>query len=383
MPQLYYGWDWAVLTEVFTLNSFGLELRTTLLGESHGDLVGVVLEGLPPGFLVDLHQVQDWLDRRRPGQSSLTTERQEQDQLVIRSGLFKGRTTGRPLLAYVKNQDVDSSSYKSQRSTPRPSHADYPAQEKYRGFNDYRGGGGFSGRITVGLVIAGAIARQFLQLNEVTTRAFTRSVGLVSLPDPPLDQPWDVYHNAVRTPLITQVELLEQEILSAKASGDSVGGVVECWVEGLPVGVGEPFFGGLKAQIGHVMLSIPSVKGVEFGVGFKAAGMRGSEHNDLYYHDPISGMVRTKTNNAGGVVGGLSTGMPLVFRVAVKPTSSIAQAQWTLDLQTGEEVELEVQGRHDPCIVPRVVPVVEMAANLVVLDLLLAGRFNLSLNDIS
>ena len=360
------------------VNQIGTMYKISLLGSSHGDLVGVTIEGLPVGLSINTAQIQMWLDRRRPGRSSITTTRQEKDKILIRTGIFQGKTNGQPLLAYIENKDTDSTYYEEIKNTPRPGHADYPAYVKYKGFNDYLGGGSFSGRMTAGIVIAGAIARQILKKLDIKIISFTKEIGGISADVTIVDKNVDaleVYDNPSRVPESKDSQKIEDLIIENKNNGDSIGGVVECHILNLPVGVGEPFFDSLESKIAHMIFSIPAVKGIEFGSGFKAARMHGSEHNDRYYFDTHTQQIKTETNNAAGILGGLSNGMPVVFRVAFKPTSSIAQPQQTVNRETLEKETLIIKGRHDPCIVPRAVPVVESAATCVILDLMLQAQF--------
>ncbi len=358
-------WVWC-----HSLNSIGIEYRVTLIGSSHGNMVGVVVEGVPPNFKIDLDEIQLNLSRRAPGQSRVTTDRKERDQLIVETGIFNGRTTGEPVVAFVRNRDVDSSYYDEIKNTPRPGHADYPAHVKYGGANDYRGSGSFSGRMTIGLVIAGSIAKQILSRSGISVSAYTKEIAGIESPVSNLSY---VYENIVRVPDAGVEKQIIETIQRVKQEGDSVGGVVGCRITGLPVGVGEPIFGSIEGRIALMMYGIPATKGVEFGSGFSAARMRGSEHNDEYYYEGEE--IRTRTNNAGGILGGLSNGMPVEFRVAFKPTSSISKQQQTVDLETGQISELKVRGRHDPCIVPRAVVVVECAAAITILDLMLRGKF--------
>lgn len=362
------------------MNIFGDKYKIQIIGSSHGSLVGVIIEGLPVGIEIDNDNIQLWLSRRKPGQSNITTPRDEDDLLQIETGIFNGKTNGQPLYAFVKNKDYRSKYYEEIKDIVRPGHADYPAFIKYKGYNDYRGGGSFSGRMTIGLVIAGAIAKQVLHSKNISVRAYTKSIwqkssrfnlnydkfGISNISD--LDT---VYENKTRTVFNDQSEEFEKIIVEKKREGDSVGGIVECIIENLPVGLGEPFFDSIESRIAHMIFSIPAVKGIEFGSGFKAPVMTGSEHNDSYDFDRENEKVYTKSNNAGGILGGLSNGMPVVFRIAFKPTSSILKKQISLNKLTNEKEELVVKGRHDPCIVPRAVPVVECASACVILDLLL------------
>lgn len=357
------------------MNEFGVKYRIGIFGSSHGPCVGAKIEGCPAGSRISEALIQAELDRRTPGKSPVSTSRKEGDKLEIISGIHEGRATGGPIVGLVRNLDVDSSAYEAFLRVPRPGHADYPASVKYGGKHDHRGGGQFSGRMTAGLVIGGAIARQVLATEGVSLLAQTVQIGdvMVKKEVPFKDAENIVRANAVGCADRAVAERMIEAIVKAHEDKDSLGGIVRCTVLGLPVGVGEPFFGSIESVMSAMMYSIPGVKGVEFGSGFRAASMRGSVHNDQY--SISKGRIVTKTNNAGGVLGGLSTGMPIEFRVAFKPTSSIARKQRSIDIVDRKPVELEVKGRHDPCIVPRAVPVVENSAAAVVLDLMLQGGF--------
>lgn len=357
------------------MNEFGTKYRVGIFGSSHGPCVGAKVDGCPPGSKVSEAVIQVELDRRSPGKGAVTSPRAERDRLEVISGLVGGKATGATIVGLVRNRDFDSSAYDSFKRVPRPGHADYPAMVKYKGHHDHRGGGQFSGRMTAGLVIAGAIARQVLDKAGVRLLAQTVQIGPVRMEK---EVPFSVAEKVVRANPVgcadrDAAERMKDEIVRAHEERDSVGGVVRCAVLGVPVGVGEPFFGSVESAMSAMMFSIPGVKGVEFGSGFRAASMRGSEHNDPFA--VRNGRIVTKTNNAGGVLGGLSTGMPIEFRVAFKPTSSIARPQMSVDVAKKAPVELEVKGRHDPCIVPRAVPVVENSAASVILDLMLQGGF--------
>ncbi len=357
------------------MNEFGTRYRIGIFGTSHGPCVGAKIEGCPAGSKISEAVIQTELDRRSPGKGPLTTSRRERDRLEVVSGLRNGKATGGPIVGLVKNADTDSSAYDVFKRVPRPGHADYPAMVKYGGHHDHRGGGQFSGRMTAGLVIAGAIARQVAEKKGVGFLAQTVQIGRAVLKK---DIPFSIAERAVRASAVACADretgaLMTDEIVKAHEDQDSVGGIVRCTVIGLPVGVGEPFFASMETVISAMMFSIPAVKGIEFGSGFRCASMRGSEHNDAY--TVRGGKIVTKTNNAGGILGGLSIGMPVEFRVAFKPTSSIGKPQMSVDVVDKKQVELQIKGRHDPCIVPRAVPVVENATAAVILDLMLQGGF--------
>lgn len=353
------------------LNTFGTAFRVTILGESHGQVVGCVVDGAPPGLRIGLQDLQRELDRRRPGQSLLTTQRQEADRAEILSGWLDGHATGAPILCIIRNEDKDSSKYAEVAVKPRPGHADYTARLKYEGMSDLRGGGMFSGRLTAALVMAGAIARKLLAPIGIDVAAHTVQVGDVhggrGMTIRQIRE--RVEATPVRCADPTAAKRMEQAVLAAREAKDSVGGVVECVAEGVPAGLGEPWFDPVESVLAHLLYAIPAVKGVEFGSGFGAAAMRGSQHNDPFVLR--GGRVETATNNAGGILGGITDGMPVVFRVAVKPASSIFLPQATVNLATGKEDTIEIKGRHDPCIVPRAVPVVEAAAAIALADLAL------------
>jgi chorismate synthase len=357
------------------MNEFGTKYRIGVFGTSHGPCIGAKVEGCPAGSRISESVIQAELDRRSPGKGPLTTARKERDHLEIVSGIHNGKATGGPIVGLVRNVDADSSAYEVFKRVPRPGHADYPAMVKYGGHHDYRGGGQFSGRMTAALVIAGAIARQVLDREGVEFLAQTVQIGKVQTKK---ELPFHIAERAARASAVGCADRdaaarMTEEIVKAHGDRDSIGGIVKCTIIGLPVGVGEPFFASIESVLAAMMYSIPGVKGVEFGSGFKCAAVRGSENNDQYA--VRGGMIVTKTNNAGGILGGLSNGMPVEFRVAFKPTSSIARPQMSVDVIDKKPVELEIKGRHDPCIVPRAVPVVENAAACVVLDLMLQGGF--------
>ncbi len=357
--------------------SFGRTFKVTIFGSSHGPEVGVEIDGVPQGSVVDTAAIQADLDRRSPVGRRLATRRQEEDRLVVDRGIREGRSVGGPIRAHVANQDVRREPYDRLRDTPRPGHADFPARVRYGASADLSGGGIFSGRMTVGLVIAGSIARGLLRRKGIEVGAFTRSIGDVEAVVPEEASLAEILRAAsgqeVGTPDAAAAARMEEAIAEARRSGDSLGGVVEVRATGLPVGLGEPFFDSVESVLAHAAFSVPAVKAVEFGAGFRAARMRGSEHNDPFVW--VEGEVRTATNHAGGILGGLTTGMPIVFRVAVKPTSSIAKPQRTVDLASRSAAEIVVTGRHDPCIVPRAVVVLESVSAIAIADLALTGGF--------
>ena len=350
-------------------NTIGTRLKLTVFGESHGPAVGMTLEGFPAGFEPDLAELQAFLNRRAPSASVFSTSRREADAPEFLSGLHDGRTCGDALTAIIRNTNARRADYAN--FLPRPSHADYPAFVKYGGAMDLSGGGCYSGRLTAPICIAGGLCKQYLRQQGVEVFAHIFNIGAQR------DEPYDPL--APQPPVLergltlvdpARAEAMLGEIEAVRAACDSVGGSVECAVTGLPTGLGEPMFDGVENRLAQMLFGIPAVKGVEFGSGFGCAQMRGSAHNDPYYYDE-NGAVRTRTNHAGGICGGMTTGMPVCFRVAIKPTPSIALPQETVDPVAHCGAELEIRGRHDPCIVPRAVAVVEAAAALAVTGLLL------------
>ena len=348
-------------------------MRYMIFGESHGPAIGVVVEGVPAGLKLDLEQVQRELDRRKPGQDPTATARKESDLVEVLSGVFEGRTTGAPLAMVIRNTDQHSKDYSSIRYTPRPSHGDYAGFIRSRGCQDYRGGGHFSGRLTAPLVAAGAVARQVLAGRGVQVGAHISSI--YGICDAALDDPEELRAVAAKSfPVLDdgKGEEMRRAILEAKGEMDSVGGAIECAVTGLPAGLGAPDFGcNVEGIFSQHLFAVPAVKGVAFGAGVAFSLMRGSEANDPFAVE--DGKVVTRTNHAGGVNGGITNGMPVVFEVTIRPTPSIALPQESVDLRTGEEVEMEIKGRHDPCIVPRAVPVIEAAAALAACEVLGIG----------
>lgn len=353
-------------------SQFGTALKIQIFGQSHAPAIGVSIDGFPVGFTPDLDALNAFLARRAPGQGAYATARKEADQPEFLSGLMEGHTCGVPITAIIRNTDVRSKDYGNIAQMPRPSHADFPAWMKYGDQADYRGGGHFSGRLTAPLCIAGGLCLQWLQQKGISIGAHILQIGAVR------DVAFDPLSPALPVNGLTldptAWERMQTEIASAKTDKDSVGGIVECAVTGLRAGYGEPVFGGLENRLAQILFGIPAVKGVEFGEGFGCAKLRGSENNDPYYYDE-DGVVRTRTNHAGGIAGGISTGMPIVFRAAFKPTPSIAKPQETITFTGGTApAVLEIKGRHDPCIVPRAVPVVEAAAAIAILDAILEGN---------
>ncbi|MDB6094492.1 MAG: Chorismate synthase [Verrucomicrobia bacterium] len=349
-------------------NSFGKLFTITTWGESHGAAVGVVIDGCPAGLAITADEIQVELDRRRPGQSDIVTPRKEEDRVEILAGVFEGKTMGTPISLLVRNADQRPGAYDEMREKFRPSHADFTYQAKY-GLRDHRGGGRSSARETIGRVAAGAIAAKILRLaNGVETRAFVTQVHDISAPLEALAKfPTlaEVEATAVRCPHPATAAAMIERIKAVRSEGDSVGGVIECRVRGLPAGLGEPVFDRLEADLAKAMLSLPATKGFEIGSGFSGTRLKGSEHNDAF--ETRDGRVRTVTNRSGGVQGGISNGEELVFRVAFKPTATILQPQKTVDIR-GAATELAARGRHDPCVLPRAVPIVEAMTSLVLLD---------------
>ncbi len=353
------------------MNLWGDRVRVSIFGESHGKGIGIVIDGLPPGFLIDLDALDHEMSRRAPGNDTTSTPRREADKVEIVSGLFNGRTTGAPLCGLIQNTNTVSGDYEPWLL--RPGHADLTSHYKYKGYSDYRGGGHFSGRLTAPLVFAGAVAKQLLLTKNIIIAGRISQIGnITDSPSTDLSEDKLLALTKLRFPLNdTGLEAqMRQHILDAKEKGDSVGGVVECVAINVPCGLGDPFFGSMESSISSMMFSIPAVKGIEFGAGFAMAAMCGSQANDEYYlsHEQGCKQIKTHTNNNGGLLGGITTGMPLVFRVAVKPTPSISKEQRTVNIETMEDTNTKVKGRHDPCIVPRAVPVIEAGLAIVLLD---------------
>jgi chorismate synthase len=348
-------------------NSFGELFRITGFGESHGKCVGVVIDGCPAGLLLAAEDIQREVDKRKPVARIGQTARTEEDRVEILSGMFNGYTTGAPIGLLVRNRDTDSREYEKMRFTPRPGHADYTAFIKYGGFNDYRGGGRFSGRVTVGLVMAGAVAKKLLGLKGIEVLAHTVQIGRIKAGSSRIEEiRRNVYGSPLRCADSGVSGNMSKLIEEAGKEGDSLGGVIEGLALNLPAGLGEPCFDTLEGNLARALFAIPAVKGVEFGAGFVAAEKRGSDNNDSFMIE--NDRIITGTNNAGGILGGISNGMPVVVRIAVKPTPSISRMQKTVDIKEMKDVELNIKGRHDVCIVPRAVVVVEAMIAITLCD---------------
>lgn len=356
-------------------STYGENLKLSIFGQSHGPAIGMVLDGIPAGLPVDMESLAVFLRRRAPGQNAYSTPRKEADAPGFLAGIAEGFTCGAPIAAEIRNTNTRSGDYDNLRDCPRPGHADYTAQIKYGGFQDAAGGGHFSGRLTAPLCIAGGLCKQWLETKGIHIAAHIAAIGGIS------DASFDPVHpdlDAVHRdfPVLDEVKghSMREKIEEARVACDSVGGIVECAVTGLPAGLGEPMFGGMEGRLALILYGIPAVKGVEFGSGFGVAQMLGSENNDPFRVE--NGKVVTETNHCGGILGGITNGMPLLFRAAFKPTPSVSLPQKSVSLSAMENRELQVTGRHDPCIVPRAVPVVEAAAAIALMDILLGeGAF--------
>ena len=356
-------------------STYGEHLKLSIFGQSHGAAIGASLDGIPAGLPVDMEALVAFLRRRAPGQNTYSTPRKEADAPEILAGIVDGTTCGAPIAAIIRNTNTRSGDYDNLKDCPRPGHADYTAQIKYGGFQDTAGGGHFSGRLTAPLCIAGGLCKQWLEAKRISISAHIAAIA--GVPDRPFD-PVKPEISAVHAdfPVLDEAQgvKMQEKIEEARAMGDSVGGIVECAVVGLPAGLGEPMFGGMEGKLAQILYGIPAVKGVEFGLGFEVAEKLGSENNDPFR--VVGGQVVTTTNHCGGILGGITDGMPLLFRAAFKPTPSIAKPQQSVSLSTMEHRELIVKGRHDPCIVPRAVPVVEAATAIALMDMLLGeGAF--------
>lgn len=352
---------------------FGNNIKFSIFGESHGKAIGITIDGLPVGISINFDYIRSEMKRRAPGRNKFSTPRKEKDDFEIISGIFNGKTTGTPLCAIIKNTNNNSKDYESIKNKMRPGHADFTGIIKYKGFNDYRGGGHFSGRLTAPIVFAGAIAKQILREKEIYIGSHISSIGKVK----------DIGFNpcgVLKEELLkfTQCEFpvidnekseeMKREILKAKEEKNSVGGTIESMVINLPKGLGDPFFDSVESVLSHMIFSIPAVKGIEFGAGFDISQMKGSDANDEFYIE--NNKVKLKSNNNGGILGGITNGMPLVFKVAIKPTPSIGLTQQTIDLSNMSNTTINIKGRHDPCIVQRAIPVIEAATAMVLIDLM-------------
>lgn len=358
------------MSSTITLGNISL----SVFGESHGTAIGAVIDNLPAGEELDLEKIYEFMSRRAPKKDGTSTLRSETDTPEIISGFYNGKTTGEAICAVIKNKDQHSSDYKSISGLARPGHADYTGYLRYKGANDPRGGGHFSGRLTAPLVFAGAVCGQILEKRGITTAAHIYSIsGEKDIPFDPVNVTKEQL-NTVKTRYLPVLDVSADEkmrsvIENARKDLNSVGGIIECCAVGFPAGFGSPMFGGLENRIAQLVFGIPAVKGIEFGAGFEAAKISGKENNDEFYTDESA--VKTKTNNAGGILGGISNGMPIIFRAAVKPTPSIAQPQNTVNFIKKENAVIEIKGRHDPCIVPRAVPCIEAALNIALMSFLL------------
>lgn len=354
-------------------STYGENLKLTIFGQSHGAAIGMTLDGIPAGLPVDFDVLQSFLNRRAPGQNDWSTPRREEDLPEFLAGILDGFTCGAPIAAVIHNKNTRSGDYANLKDCPRPGHADYTAQVKYGGFQDAAGGGHFSGRLTAPLCIAGGLCKQWLE--EQGIRIGARIAAIAGVADDfdvnPLNPLLDLIGKDFPVFSPAAGQRMREKIAEARSECDSVGGVIECYITGLPAGLGEPMFGGVESRIAQIVYGVPAVKSVEFGVGLEAANLRGSQCNDSFTVE--GGEIRTLTNNAGGILGGITNGMPVMFRAAIKPTPSISQPQQSVSLSKEQEQELVIKGRHDPCIVPRAVPVIEAAAAIAFFDLILGN----------
>ena len=354
-------------------STYGENLKLSIFGQSHGAAVGMVLDGIPAGLPVDFEELQRFLNRRAPGQNDWSTPRREEDRPEFLAGVLDGFTCGSPISAIIRNKNTRSGDYDNLKDCPRPGHADYTAQIKYGGFQDAAGGGHFSGRLTAPLCIAGGLCKQWLEERGIRIGARILCIGGecddmdVNPLSPQLDRIGEEF--PVCSPAAG--ERMRKKIAEAKAQGDSVGGVIECYIVGLPAGLGEPMFGGVESRIAQIVYGIPAVKSVDFGAGYSVGNLMGSQCNDAFTLE--NGQIRTLTNHCGGILGGITNAMPVIFRAAIKPTPSISRPQQSVSLHKEQVRELTIQGRHDPCIVPRAVPVVEAAAAIAMFDLILGN----------
>ena len=353
-------------------STYGENLKLSIFGQSHGAAIGMTLDGIPAGLPVDLEKLQTFLNRRAPGQNDWSTPRKEEDRPEILAGLLDGFTCGAPIAAVIHNKNTRSGDYAELKDRPRPGHADYTAQVKYGGFQDAAGGGHFSGRLTAPLCIAGGLCKQWLEEMGIHIGAHILAIGECGdYYFDPMDP--EIESVCADFPVLNPEagESMRSLIAEARTAGDSVGGIIECAITGLPAGIGEPMFGGVESKIAQIVYGIPAVKGVEFGIGFDCACVPGSQSNDSFAI--VDGQIVTQTNNAGGILGGITNGMPLIFSTAIKATPSIALTQETVNLQSKETASLNIKGRHDPCIVPRAVPVIEAAAAIAIYDMILGN----------
>ena len=353
-------------------STYGENLKLSIFGQSHGAAIGMTLDGIPAGLPVDLDKLQTFLNRRAPGQNDWSTPRREEDRPEFLAGLLDGFTCGAPIAAVIHNKNTRSGDYRNLMDCPRPGHADYTADVKYGGFQDAAGGGHFSGRLTAPLCIAGGLCKQWLEEMGIHIGAHILAIGecgdrYFEPTDPEIESICEDF--PVLEP--SSGEAMREYISQARAAGDSVGGIIECAITGLPAGIGEPMFGGVESRIAQIVYGIPAVKGVEFGIGFECACAAGSQSNDEYVIE--NGIVKTLTNNCGGILGGITNGMPVLFQTAIKATPSITRPQQSVSLSAMEPQTLEIKGRHDPCIVPRAVPVIEAAAAIAIYDMMLGN----------
>ena len=352
-------------------NTFGKIFTLTSFGESHGVGIGGVIDGFPAGIPVDLDFIQQELNRRKPGQSKITTDRKEADQVEFLSGIFEGKSTGCPIAFLVRNTNQHSSDYDNLREVFRPSHADFTYTQKY-GIRDHRGGGRSSARETIARCVGGALAKLALKELGISIQAYTSQVGAIALENDYKKYDLNLIEtNAVRCPDSQKAKEMEEYIAGVKAEGDTIGGIITCVVKGCPIGLGEPVFGKLQAALGHAMLTINAVKGFEYGEGFAGVTQRGSEQNDLFFND--KGQINTRTNHSGGIQGGISNGQDIYFRVAFKPVATLLQEQCTVNVN-GEDAKVKARGRHDPCVLPRAVPIVEAMTAMTLLDYYLMNK---------
>ncbi len=356
-----------------SFNTFGRFFRITTYGESHGLGIGVIIDGCPAGLMIDEEAILHEMGRRRPGQSKLSTERNEPDRLQITSGILDGKTTGAPINIFIKNKNARSKDYDKLKNVYRPSHADYTYSMKY-GIRDHRGGGRSSARETACRVAAGSVAKQFLALNGIAIQAYTSKIGNISMNRLSDYSPEEIEKSNVRCPDVEVSSQMEAYILKCKEEGDTCGGVIHCRINGIAAGLGSPLYDKIEARLAFAMLGINACSGFEYGSGFDGASKKGSENNDVFYTDENNN-IRTVSNNSGGIQGGLTNGMPILFNTSFKPVSSIKKKQRTID-SAHKSAEVQISGRHDPCVVPRAVPIVEAMAALVLADFLLARRLD-------